>query len=106
MTICAAELPNVRIQILQVPGCPLVDGVIQLARECQAHVGDSGPLVVSIGQYPSPTLLVDGRDVTTGEPVAGEARCRLDLPTGEQVLSALARNGWTDSYDCSLVSPW
>lgn len=80
-----------RIQILQVPDCPLVENVVRLVEDCLARSGDTGVPDLRIGSYPSPTLLIDGLDVTTGEPVAGSARCRLDLPTMEQVLAALAR---------------
>jgi hypothetical protein len=43
-----------------------------------------------VGDYHSPTLLVNGFDVT-GEPPAaeGQAACRLDLPNEEQVLAAI-----------------
>lgn len=43
-----------------------------------------------IGNYNSPSLLVDGFDVT-GRPAApeGQMSCRLDLPNEEQILAAL-----------------
>lgn len=43
-----------------------------------------------VGNYNSPTLLVNGFDVT-GRPAApeGQMSCRLDLPNEEQVLAAL-----------------
>jgi hypothetical protein len=41
------------------------------------------------GPYPSPTLLIDGTDVTGKSSRDGPA-CRLDLPTEEQILAALA----------------
>ncbi|MDA8069181.1 hypothetical protein [Conexibacter sp. DBS9H8] len=41
------------------------------------------------GPYPSPTLLVGGIDVTGRTPAAGPS-CRLDLPTEEQIVAALA----------------
>lgn len=85
-----ADVPPARIQILHVPDCPLVDRVVQLVRECQVHTGDNEALDLRVGPYPSPTLLIDGLDVTTGEPTAGAMRCRLDLPTREQILKALA----------------
>lgn len=49
-------------------------------------------LDLRVGPYPSPALLIDGLDVTTGEPIVGAARCQLDLPTREQILTALARD--------------
>jgi hypothetical protein len=39
------------------------------------------------GAFASPTLLVDGVDVT-GRPAVSEPSCRLDLPTREQILAA------------------
>ncbi len=86
------EVPTGRIQILHVPDCPLVDDVVQMVRECQDDSGDSGAPELRVGAYPSPTVVINGLDVTTGESVAGEARCRLDLPTREQILNALARD--------------
>jgi len=43
-----------------------------------------------VGDYNSPTLLVNGFDVT-GQPLAaeGQAACRLDLPSEEQILAAI-----------------
>ncbi|RZS43509.1 hypothetical protein EV193_102489 [Herbihabitans rhizosphaerae] len=41
------------------------------------------------GAYPSPTVVIDGRDVVTGAPPATDACCRLDLPTHEQIHTAL-----------------
>jgi hypothetical protein len=84
------EVPTSRIQILHVPDCPLVDDVVQMVRECQDYSCDSGAPELRVGAYPSPTVVIDGLDVTTGEPVTGAARCRLDLTTKEQILNALA----------------
>jgi len=42
------------------------------------------------GPYPSPALLIDGADVT-GKPLVQQPSCRLDLPTEEQIMAALAR---------------
>jgi hypothetical protein len=42
------------------------------------------------GEFASPTLLVDGADVT-GRSTAPAPSCRLDVPTEEQVLAALRR---------------
>ena len=43
------------------------------------------------GPYPSPTLLIDGIDVTGRDP-GTEPCCRLDLPTEEDILMALRNN--------------
>jgi hypothetical protein len=87
---------EVSIQLLHVPGCPLVDGVRTTLRQALAKVQLHATATVTVeervGDYPSPTLLIDGRDVT-GRPHDQLRRgaCRLDLPTERQVLSALER---------------
>lgn len=50
----------------------------------------AAPIQVLVGDYPSPTLVVDGIDVATGEPVAGHPRCRMDIPSRSQIRTALA----------------
>jgi hypothetical protein len=81
--------PPSRVRILHVPGCPLVE---RLRAEVESVLDEVAPdfrLALVEGDYPSPTLLVDGMDVTTGAPVSGEPRCRLDLPTAQQIHDAL-----------------
>ncbi|HET8615824.1 MAG TPA: hypothetical protein VFL94_09890 [Actinomycetales bacterium] len=46
-------------------------------------------LEVVVGDYPSPTLVLDGVDVLTGQPVHGGPCCRLDLPSSEQIRDAV-----------------
>jgi hypothetical protein len=41
-----------------------------------------------VGDFPSPTVLVDGTDVM-GQPPRSGASCRLDVPTEDRVLAAL-----------------
>ena len=79
------------VQVLQVPDCPLVDRLLALIEECRAQIGVDLEVQMRVGQYPSPTLVVDGVDVATGRPVSVAACCRLDLPTRDQVLAALSR---------------
>ena len=89
----------VRIQLFHVPDCPLVDRVRATLRSSLAKA--SAPVVVEEieGSYPSPTLLIDGIDVT-GRSLEPDASCRLDLPTEEQILTALS--GWTDAQPATL----
>jgi hypothetical protein len=82
------EEPVARIEILQVPGCPLVERVRETARRVLAQSGLRAEIEDLVGDYPSPTLLVDGRDVT-GRRLGECSACRLDLPTEDQVLAAL-----------------
>ncbi|GAA2364087.1 hypothetical protein GCM10009854_49800 [Saccharopolyspora halophila] len=78
-----------RVRLLRVPGCPLADRVRATLREAIREA--SVPVVVeeSVGDHPSPTVLVDGVDAVTGEVTAGGACCRLDLPTRAQIVRAL-----------------
>jgi hypothetical protein len=59
-----------------------------MVRRVAAASGVEVELEELVGDYPSPTVLVDGRDVT-GRPPAEVASCRLDLPTERQIREAL-----------------
>jgi hypothetical protein len=78
-----------RIELLYVPGCPLRDRVRAALYECLAETGVRAVIEEREGAYPSPTLLIDGLDVITANPPVGPLRCRLDLPTREQIHAAL-----------------
>jgi hypothetical protein len=54
-----------------------------------AEIGTNERVNVLVGDYPSPTLLIDGIDVASGMPLRDGASCRLDLPTRTQILDAL-----------------
>lgn len=80
----------VRVQIRLVPACPHADVARELVRRAAATAGLAVEVEELIGDYPSPTILVDGRDLT-GEDLSEGASCRLDLPTERQILTALGR---------------
>lgn len=84
---------STRVQILHVPACPLVDQLQAEVASALEQVAPQLELSLLEGDYPSPTLVVDGLDITTGAPVSGEPRCRLDLPTPEQIRAALSQVG-------------
>ena len=78
------------VELLLVPDCPNADA----ARAVLADgIGRWGPRVAvqeRVGDYPSPTVLVDGIDVATGRRFEqGGAACRIDLPTVSNVVVAL-----------------
>ncbi|MGH7920071.1 MAG: organomercurial lyase [Candidatus Dormibacteraceae bacterium] len=79
-----------RIQILRVPDCPSIDQVRTTLQKVLAQLNVPAQVEELVGDYPSPTLLVNGRDVT-GRPLGGTSACRLDLPTEAQVIAALRR---------------
>jgi hypothetical protein len=83
----------VRIQILRVPGCPLAGPLRGLVDRCVAGTGLSAAVEEVEGPFRSPTLLINGIDVT-GRAAGRGPSCRLDLPGGDQILAALrARAG-------------
>lgn len=79
-----------KIQLLSVADCPLVTKVRNTLTNCLAKTQIQTTVEELVGDYNSPTLLVNGLDVT-GQPSApeGQTACRLDLPTEEQILAAL-----------------
>jgi hypothetical protein len=80
---------STRLQILQVPDCPLVATLVDQVRVCLADCGIRERLEILVGDYPSPTLAVKGVDVSTGRPVEGGSCCRFDLPSSEQIRDAV-----------------
>jgi hypothetical protein len=78
-----------RVQILQVPDCPLVDLLIDQVQSCLADCDVDEQVEILVDDYPSPTLVVDGVDVSTGLPVERGQRCRLGLPSSEQIREAV-----------------
>ncbi|MBO0838514.1 MAG: hypothetical protein J2P28_23780 [Actinobacteria bacterium] len=81
-----------RIQILHVPDCANVDRVRETVRRALGRARIPAEVEELVGAYPSPTLLIDGVDVTGRAPEMCTC-CRLDLPTEEQVLAALGAAG-------------
>lgn len=76
------------MQILHVADCPLLE---QLQRRVHASITRAGldvPVEVIEGLYPSPTLLINGAEVT-GQPTSSDPCCRLDLPSEAQIVVAL-----------------
>lgn len=81
---------RVRIQVLHVPQCAHLDRVRAEIHRALTATGVSARIEEAVGDYPSPTVLVNGVDVT-GRHAASTAACRLDLPNGEQLRAALTK---------------
>lgn len=75
-----AQLNSPKVQLLSVPDCPLLKKILEMVENCLAQTHLDVVVEEIIGNYNSPTLLVDGFDVT-GRPAApeGQMSCRLDL---------------------------
>jgi len=78
------------VQLLHVPDCPNVEGALRRLRDCLADLGLDAEVEDLEGDYPSPTILVNGRDMM-GTAIHHGASCRIDVPTRERVVSALTR---------------
>lgn len=79
----------IKIELLHIAGCPHVE---QARRRPQSCLNDLGLGNVGFedreGDFPSPSIIVDGAEVMGG-PAVATASCRLDLPTRERVIAAL-----------------
>ena len=80
----------VHVEVLHHEGCPLFAPALELVRDCLRELGIDAVVSERVARYPSPTVLVDGRDVM-GAPDDGTPvdACRLDVVTRERVADAL-----------------
>ena len=67
----------------------MVRGLREIVLRSLARAGCGARIEELQGDYPSPTLLIDGIDVVSGGPVDPHPACRLDVPTEDQVVAAL-----------------
>ena len=78
-----------RIELLHLPECPHVEHARHLLQACLSDLDlTSAEVADREGNFPSPSILVNGIDVM-GAPALAAASCRLDLPTRERLMSAL-----------------
>jgi hypothetical protein len=80
----------VLVELRSVPDCPNLAATRELLRARLAELGLPLNVTELIGDYRSPSVLVDGADVT-GADTDGPAACVLALPTAEQIRTALLR---------------
>jgi hypothetical protein len=81
---------NAGVELLLAPDCPNAASARRVVAECLDEIGLAVPVVERVGDYPSPTVLVDGVDVMTGAVgIQPASACRLDIPTKSRVLAAL-----------------
>ena len=81
-----------RVELLLAPDCPHAGAARTTVDRCLEQLGLDTQVVERLGDYPSPTLLVDGVDVMNDAPGTPRAQaCRLDVPTESRVLAALRR---------------
>ena len=79
-----------RVELLLSPDCPHADSARALLDRCLQEAGLDLAVTERIGNFPSPTVLVNDIDVMTnlsGTPAM--QACRLDRPTEAKILAAL-----------------
>ncbi len=101
---------QVKVELLLVPECPNADAARAVLADAIGRLGVRVAVHERVGDYPSPTVLVDGVDVVTGGRFEQSvATCRLDLPTVSNVVAALRaasgdrESGPDDSYPMELA---
>lgn len=77
-----------RIELLHVSECPNVEKTRTLLLDVVKALGLDIEIVEREGDYPSPSVLVDGVDVM-GDPGFVGGGCRLDLPDRRRLESYL-----------------
>ena len=91
-----------RVELFHFEGCPLAPAAYRLVRQCLIALGIPDPVLVRVGDWPSPTVLVNGTDVMRPAAKLSTARlCRIDVPTRECVLAALKAARAAESRDAS-----
>jgi hypothetical protein len=87
-----------RVELLYHPGCRSAHAALQLVRECLTTLGLPAPVLVRVGDYLSPTVLVNGTDVMRpGTWLSEGSACRIDVPSRERMLAALRAHWETES---------
>jgi hypothetical protein len=76
------------VELRAVPDCPNLEAARRLLRACLVDAGLAVRVVERIGDYPSPSILIEGQDVTGADP-DGPPACVLTLPTAVQIRAAL-----------------
>ncbi|WP_406044988.1 alkylmercury lyase family protein [Micromonospora sp. NBC_00898] len=76
------------VELRSVPDCPNLASVREALYTSLAALGLPAEVTEVVGDYPSPSVLVNGVDVMGGV-VDDGAACRLDLPTAEHLRAAL-----------------
>jgi hypothetical protein len=84
-----------RVELLLAPDCPNAAAAKTALIEALHELELSVPVLERVGEFPSPTILVNGVDVMNDHAGAPQMRaCRLDMPTVPKLLAAL--RGRTD----------
>jgi hypothetical protein len=79
-----------RVELLHHHGCRHAHAAHQMIEECLRTLAIATPILVRVGDHPSPTILINGIDVMRPtHAVAPGSACRLDVPTRDRLLDIL-----------------
>ena len=99
-----------KVELVYDPGCPNVEAaraqllrafaVLDLPPRWQEWSSDNPATPEHARGYASPTILVDGQDVSGAEPIDGEASCRIyatndglrGTPSVREIIAALGHS--------------
>ncbi|EFG78258.1 hypothetical protein HMPREF0591_1837 [Mycobacterium parascrofulaceum ATCC BAA-614] len=77
-----------RIEFLSHPGCPNAAAARDVLSECLNALGIRAPVTDRVGDFPSPSILINSIDAMRPGALPAGRSCRLDLPTRAMVLAA------------------
>lgn len=78
-----------QIELLSHPGCPNAAAARETLAECLGSLGIDVPITEHVGDFPSPSVVINDADVMRAGAVPIGRSCRLDLPTREAIMAAL-----------------
>lgn len=79
-----------RVELLLAPDCPNAAAAKTALTEALHELELTVAVLERVGDFPSPTILIDGIDVMNDHAGAPQMRaCRLDVPTLPKLLAAL-----------------
>jgi hypothetical protein len=79
-----------KVELLLAPDCPNAPAARTVLAACLHRLGLDVRVRERVGEFASPTILVDGVDIMTDVTGAPPTQaCRLDLPTEARLLAAL-----------------
>lgn len=82
-----------RVDLLLAPGCPNAAAARAVLAQALDELEGAPVVTERVGDYPSPTVLVDSVDVMNGAAGTPSGRaCRLDLPTLPRLMTALRQS--------------
>jgi hypothetical protein len=88
------------VELLLAPDCPNAPAARAVLAGCLRRLGLAIRVHERVGEFTSPTILVDGVDIMTGRTGAPAPQaCRLDLPTEARLLAALRRRSAGSASD-------